>query len=81
MQGSPAAEGDHGEGGNVLAVFDGVHAGCVGHVLVDDLGHAGGRRFGVHGQCGADRAIQRVTGCLVVQVDAGSPERVGRQAT
>ena len=40
MQRRRAAEGDHDVVGDVLAVLDGMNAGGIGHVLVDDLADA-----------------------------------------
>ena len=43
MERCAAAEGHHGAGGDVLAALDGMHPRRIGHVLLDDLGDAGGR--------------------------------------
>ena len=40
MQGRGAAEGNHGAGGDVPAALDGVDAGRIGHVFLDDFGDA-----------------------------------------
>ena len=77
MERSATAEGDHGEGGYVLAVLHSVDPCCVGHVLVDHLGNSDRSGVGVHVQCLADHAIQGCPSRVVVQVDAGCTERVG----
>ena len=60
MQRRGAAEGDHGVAREILAVLHRMNAGGVGHVLVDDLDDAEGRRLVAERQTLADGILHRL---------------------
>ena len=73
--GAPAAERHHGVAGEVHAVLDGVDTGCVGHVLVDHLGHPDCGRVGVECQRRCD-LVERPGSAVGRQRDVLGAERV-----
>ena len=66
MQRGRAAKGDHRVFRQVLAVFNCMHAGGVGHVFIDHFGHTKGRLDRVHIQRVAHVVGQRRFGILGV---------------
>ena len=69
-----AAEGDHRVLLGRAAALDRVHARGVGHVLLDDLAHAGRSPEGVHAERGADADLQRLRGAGWIQRQAAGGE-------
>ena len=80
VQRSAAAEGNHREPAEVLAVLHGVDAGRVGHVLVHHLGDAHRGRDTVSNSEGRGDDLHRLGGQAGRQRDVLGAECVGMQA-
>ena len=74
MERGRATEGNHGVGAEVLAVFDGVDAGGVGHVLVHDLGQPPCGFGRVHIQAVGEMGLQRRLGPIRIKRDGAARE-------